>query len=115
MFPESISSQMGRCFSPLTRTKRSRPAPWAWRPSPFEARTEAPAKAGVALATIREIFIVEREVGELDAQTRSRVRKERLCGPLSALKRRLDAWSTTARPQSALGKAITYARNRGRR
>ena len=77
----------------------------------FEARTEAPAKAGVALATIREIFIVEREVGELDAQTRSRVRKERLGGPLSALKRRLDTWSTTARPQSALGKAITYARN----
>ena len=35
----------------------------------------------------------------------------RLAGRLDALRQQLDAWSTTARPKSALGKAITYARN----
>lgn len=77
----------------------------------FEARAEAPEQAGVALATIRELFRVERETAGLEPEARSRARRERLAEWLAAFRQLLDTWSTTARPKSALGKAITYTRN----
>ena len=77
----------------------------------FDARKEAPESAGIALATIREIFAAERELATLGAEARARARRERLADRLDALKLLLDEWSTRVRPQSALGKAITYARN----
>ena len=76
----------------------------------FEARNEDPEKAGMALATIREIFRVEREATQMAPEARSRVRRERLTEKLAAFKRQIDTWSTNARPKSAMGKAITYAR-----
>ncbi len=77
----------------------------------FDARVEAPTHAGIALASIREVFAVERELVDLEPEHRARLRRERLAGCLEALRERLDTWSTTTRPTSALGKAITYARN----
>ncbi len=77
----------------------------------FEARNEAPEQAGHALAHIREIFALERELRRVGPEARARARHEALSEPLSQFRAWLDTQSTTARPSSALGKAVTYARN----
>jgi len=77
----------------------------------FEARDEAPEQAGLALAQIREIFVLEHSLKQMTPDHRSRARKQALEEPLRQFHSWLQAESATARPTSALGKAITYARN----
>jgi transposase len=77
----------------------------------FEARDEAPAQAGHALAQIREIFALERELMRVGPEARAAARHEALAEPLDRFRAWLDSQSTSARPTSGLGKAITYARN----
>jgi transposase len=76
----------------------------------FEARNEDPIRAGIALATIREIFVAERAARDLEPDDRARFRREYLAERLARFRTLLDTWSTTCRPKSAMGKAITYAR-----
>ena len=76
----------------------------------FEARNEDPARAGIALATIKEIFLCERAGRDLDTEDRAPFRRECLDERLKRFRTLLDTWSTTCRPKSAMGKAITYAR-----
>jgi transposase len=76
----------------------------------FEARNEDPSRAGVALATIREIFVAERAARDLEPADRARFRRECVAERLARFRDLLDTWSTTRRPKSAMGKAITYAR-----
>ena len=77
----------------------------------FEARQQDPVRAGRALATIRDVFLVERTVQGLSPEDRARVRRERLEDKLKRLRVELLQWSTTTRPSSPMGKAITYALN----
>ena len=77
----------------------------------FEARQQDPVRAGRALAAIRDVFLVERTVQDLSPEDRSRVRRERLGQKLKRLRSELQQWSTTTRPSSPMGKAITYALN----
>jgi transposase len=76
----------------------------------FEARREDPVRVAVALAVIREIFVVERELVDLSAEARAKARRERLADRLSRFRTVLDQWSQTTRPKSGMGRAITYAR-----
>lgn len=76
----------------------------------FEARREDPAKTGIALATIREVFLLERTLVDCSSEERARRRREHLAERLARFRELLDAWSQTVRPKSGLGKAITYAR-----
>jgi transposase len=76
----------------------------------FEARNEDPARAGVALATIKEVFLCDRAARDLELEDRARFRRECLAERLGRFRALLDTWSTTCRPKSAMGKAITYAR-----
>ena len=77
----------------------------------FEARTEAPEEAGFALVQIRDIFGLERRTKTLGPEARAKIRTETLAQPLQHFKEWLDTQSTSTRPKSALGKAVTYARN----
>ena len=77
----------------------------------FEARQQDPVRAGLALATIRDVFLVERTVKALSPEDRARARREHLEDKLSKLRAKLQQWSTTTRPSSPMGKAITYALN----
>ncbi|MDP6369632.1 MAG: IS66 family transposase [Planctomycetota bacterium] len=77
----------------------------------FEARSEAPEKAGYALAQVREIFALERELKLLAPEARARARHETLAEPLARFRQWLDLESRSARPTGAFGKALTYARN----
>jgi len=77
----------------------------------FEARQQDPVRAGRVLATIRDVFLVERTVQDLSPEDRSRVRRERLEQKLKQLRSELQHWSTTIRPSSPMGKAITFALN----
>ena len=76
----------------------------------FEARKADPTRAGRALSSIRQVFLVEKGVKELSAEDRARERRQRLGPVLARFRAELDAWSQTCRPKSPLGKAITYAR-----
>jgi transposase len=76
----------------------------------FEARNEDPVRAATALATIKEIFLTERAARDLEPGDRARFRRECLAERLGRFRALLDTWSTTTRPKSAMGKAITYAR-----
>ena len=57
------------------------------------------------------MFLVERTVKALSPEDRARARREHLEDKLSKLRAKLQQWSTTTRPSSPMGKAITYALN----
>lgn len=81
-------------------------------PKFFEARKEDPVRAGIALSTIRELFRVDREVQPPSPEDQARERRRCLGGTFERFKEQPRQWSTTCRPKSGMGKAITYARRR---
>ena len=68
-------------------------------------------RADQALAKIRELYRIEREIAGLAPDERQRQRHERSRPILDAIKALLDAWAVTCRPTEPLAKAVTYARN----
>lgn len=83
---------------------------------PDPQRSGQPARAGdpradQALAKIRELYRIEREIAGLPPDQRHRHRRERSRPILDAFKLLLDAWSRTCRPTEPLAKAVTYALN----
>lgn len=83
---------------------------------PDPQRSGQPARAGdpradQALARIRELYRIEREIAGLPPDERHRHRRERSRPVLDAFKLLLDAWSRTCRPSEPLAKAVTYALN----
>ena len=74
------------------------------------ARTGDP-RADQALAKIRDLYHIEREIAGLPPDERKRHRQERSRPILDAFKKLLDAWSITCRPTEPLAKAVTYALN----
>lgn len=77
----------------------------------FEARHFHPAHAGAALATIRDLFLLERDLHgqppDAILQSRRQVAKPLVEGFF----RWVRAMSTVTRPTSQLGEALTYASN----
>jgi len=83
---------------------------------PDPQRSGQPTRAGdpradQALAKIRELYRIEREIAGLPPDERHRHRRERSRPILDAFKLLLDAWSRTCRPTEPLAKAVTYALN----
>jgi len=76
----------------------------------FEARKADPARAASALSTIRQIFVLERDLAHLSPENRARNRRRTLGPLLERFREDLDHWSSSCRPKSPLGRAITYAR-----
>jgi transposase len=74
------------------------------------ARTGDP-RADQALARIRELYRIEREIARLPPDQRQQHRQERSRPIIDDLKKLLDAWSNTCRPTEPLAKAVTYALN----
>jgi transposase/uncharacterized coiled-coil protein SlyX len=68
-------------------------------------------RADQALAKIRELYRIEREIAGLVPDERQRQRHARSRPILDAFKALLDAWAITCRPTEPLAKAVTYASN----
>ena len=76
----------------------------------FDAR-EAHPGAFVALRRIRELFLIEREAWQLDAEGRHRLRQEQSVTWLRAFREWVDAEMPTAEPRSAWHGALKYVVN----
>jgi len=77
----------------------------------YDARHHHPAEAALALGTIRDLFLIERELRGHDPQD-VHEQRQLLAKPLvDGLFEWVQALSTTVRPKSTLGDAIRYARN----
>ncbi len=74
------------------------------------ARTGDP-RADQALAKIRELYRIEREIAGMPPDERHWQRQQRSRPILEAFKILLDAWNSTCRPTEPLVKAVTYALN----
>ena len=70
--------------------------------------------ASQALAEIGKLYLIERELKELSAQERSRIRQARAGPILEAFKYWLEGVYAKSPPRGALAKAIGYSLNRWR-
>lgn len=70
--------------------------------------------ASQALAEIGKLYLIERELKELSAQERSRLRQARAGPILEAFKHWLEGVYAKSPPRGALAKAIAYSLNRWR-
>jgi transposase len=79
----------------------------------YEALEESPGHAGVVIASIRELYLIERSLKESGADAAGRVakRKKEAIPFLTDLKALFDQLKDVALPQSELGKAVSYAIN----
>lgn len=77
----------------------------------FKARVHHPVEAGLALATIRDLFMVEREAKDLAPNEVIALRQAKSKPLVDGFFAWVQALSTTVRPKSSLGDAVTYARN----
>ncbi len=77
----------------------------------FDALNTDPERATRLLAIIALLYRVEKEAAEVEASERHRLRQERSVGLLSRLERELADVAKDVLPQSALGKAVSYAQN----
>ena len=68
-------------------------------------------RAEQALALIRELYGIEREIASQSPHHRHEQRQQRSKPILVALKTKLDAWELACRPSEPLAKAVTYALN----
>jgi transposase len=78
-----------------------------------EAQASDPAKASEALAFVRTLYAVEREIAEqsLTGDAGASLRRTRAGPVLDRFAAWLEVESRTARPKSPLGAAVLYARN----
>jgi transposase len=85
---------------------------WAHARRKFhEARSNAPREANQVLEWIGQLYDVEDRAGDMTAAERQSLRQRESVPILEGIERYLDELSVRALPKSALGKALTYARN----
>jgi transposase len=77
----------------------------------FEARPHHPYEVELALGTIRDLFLLERELRGRRPEKVRQARQERAKPLVDGLFSWITELSTTMRPSSKLAEAITYARN----
>jgi transposase len=85
---------------------------WAHARRKFhDARSNAPRQANQVLEWIQQLYDVEDRAGELSAAERQSLRQRESVPILDRIEKYLDELSPRTLPKSALGKALTYARN----
>ena len=77
----------------------------------FDARSNAPREANQVLEWIRQLYDVEDRARELTPLERQMLRQRESVPILDRIEEYLDKASVRSLPKSALGKAMTYARN----
>src|SRR5262249_53768345 len=77
----------------------------------FEARSNAPREANEILEWIRQLYDIEDRARELTPDERQALRQRESVPILDQIEKKLDDWSGRILPKSALGKAVTDARN----
>ena len=85
---------------------------WAHARRKFhDARSNAPREANQVLEWIQRMYDVEDRAADLTAAERQALRQRESAPILDRIERYLDELSPRVLPKSALGKALTYARN----
>jgi transposase len=77
----------------------------------FEARSNAPREANEILEWIRQLYDVEDRARELTPEQRQVLRQRESVPILDRIETKLDDLGDRLLPKSAMGKAVTYARN----
>jgi len=77
----------------------------------FEARSNAPREANQVLEWIRQLYDVEDRAADLTARERQSLRQRESVPILDRIETYLDEISPGVLPKSAMGKALSYARN----
>jgi transposase len=77
----------------------------------YDARSSAPGNAGLVLEAIRRLYDVEDRAREWTAEARQALRAAESVPILDRLRGDLDRLADQSLPKSALGQALTYARN----
>ena len=77
----------------------------------YDARSNAPREANRVLEWIRQLYDVEDRARDLAPEARQALRQRESVPVLDRIEAYLDELSARALPKSALGKALTYARN----
>ena len=77
----------------------------------YDARSNAPREANQVLEWIRQLYDVEDRAVDLTAAERQELRQRESVPILEGIETYLDELSPRVLPKSALGKAMTYARN----
>ena len=77
----------------------------------YEARSNAPREANQVLEWIRQLYDIEDRAQEWTAAERLALRQREAVPILDRIETYLDELSQRVLPKSALGKAVTYARN----
>jgi transposase len=77
----------------------------------FDARSNAPSEANQVLEWIRQLYDVEDRAGEMTPIERQALRQRESVPVLDRIEKFLNDGSVRSLPKSALGKAMTYARN----
>jgi transposase len=77
----------------------------------FEARSNAPREANQVLEWIRQLYDIEDRARDFAPEERQALRQREAVPILDKIEKYLDDLSVRILPKSALGKALTYARN----
>lgn len=77
----------------------------------YDARSSSPGNAGLILEAIRHLYDVEDRARELSVEARQALRARESVLILERLRGDLDRLAEEVLPKSALGQALTYARN----
>jgi transposase len=77
----------------------------------YDARSNAPRQANQVLEWVRQLYDIEDRVQNFTPEARQALRQQESVPILDRIEAYLDELSVRALPKSALGKAITYARN----
>src|SRR5205823_12305728 len=77
----------------------------------FEARSNAPREANEVLEWIRQLYDVEDRARDLTPEQRQALRQRESVPILDRIEKKLDDLGDRLLPKSAMGKAVTYARN----
>ena len=77
----------------------------------YEARSNAPREANQILEWIRQLYDLEERAHDVPAMERQALRERESVPILDRIEAYLDELSPRVLPKSALGKALTYARN----
>jgi transposase len=77
----------------------------------YDARSNAPREANEVLEYIRQLYDIEDRARDATAEERLALRQRESVPILNRIETYLDELSGRALPKSALGKAVTYARN----
>jgi transposase len=76
----------------------------------YDSRLDDRRRCGEMLALVGQLYDVEREAKELQADARRAIRQERSRPVLDTIRERLERWSIEMLPASSVGQAVSYAR-----